>query len=162
MMEDDETLVEETLVEMTYRWIDVENSLPTWTRQDKANLSEPIKIGSEVNHALIEAFRVEAIVEEEIDDFGNDYHSFRYRLLFDVESADAREASKLVRTETRLLEKVIKHEFATTRHTSVEVRVCSAGVPAEGLICGRAWEEPPKRHITSRTSPRRSPIRTSR
>jgi hypothetical protein len=148
--------IEETLVEMTYRWGDVENGLPDWTRRNDADLANPIKVGSTVASALVEAFRVEALVDEGVNDYGDEYQSFWYRILFDVEDSDAREAATTVRKEERFLQKVISDQFGGARY-GTEVRVCSKGVPAEGQLCGRAWEPPPKKHIDVTDVPTEKP-----
>jgi hypothetical protein len=116
-----------------------------------------VQIGRDVRMAVLEAFRVEALVEEGIDDFGHEWQAFRYRVLFDVENAAAREASTLLRKEQRLLQEVIAAEFGDGPEPTVEVRVCSSGVPAEGLICGREDEPPPKRHIDVTDVPTEKP-----
>ncbi len=145
-MDSDESRIEETLVEMVYRWGDVERHLPGWTRKNAADLSNPHQIGSQVASAIVQAFRVEAFVEEGVIDFGEDWQRYTYHLLFDVEDAAARGASTLVRREQPFVEKVVAKQFAGQR-PSVDVRVCSKGTPAEGQVCARAWEEPPKKHI---------------
>jgi hypothetical protein len=153
-MEQEDGRVEETLVEMTYRWGDVETALPRWTRPNNEDIANPIQIGSNVAGALLDAFRVEALVGEVPDQFGD--YDFWYRILFDVEDAAAREAAALVRTEERFLQQVIREEFGGVRY-GTEVRVTSKGVPAEGQLCGRSWSPPPKKHLDVTDVPTEKP-----
>lgn len=132
---------------MAYRWGDVEKALPNWTRGNREDPSDPIQVGAQVAMAVVEAFRVEASAKEGVNDYGEDWQAYTYTLLFDVEDEDAREASTLIRTEQSFLEKVAAAEFGQAERPSVEVRVCSKGAPAQGQVCGRAWESPPKKHI---------------
>lgn len=141
-----ELVLDETLVEMTYRWGDIEKALPRWTRTQPHAPDNPLLIGQQVADAVGHAFRVEASVESGEDDYDNVWQTYAYQLLFDVADTAAREAATQVRSETRLLEKVAAAEFGDL-HPNVEVRVCSRGTPAEGQVCGRAFEPPPKRHI---------------
>lgn len=89
MSDGDEELVEEQLVEMTFRWMDVEDGLSAWTRKNPTDPENPTRIGHQVHPAVIEAFRVEALFEEGQTVFGEYDARFWYRLLFDVEDADA-------------------------------------------------------------------------
>jgi very-short-patch-repair endonuclease len=139
--------IEETLVEMVYRWADVEEALPRWTRPDKET-DVRLPVGRDLLEAVDQAFRVEAVVEEGTNDYGEDYQIYSYVLLFDVESKDARRAAQDVRSEGRLLDQVLREEWKGT-YTSVNgaVRVCSAGAPSVGQVCGRRNTPPPKKHI---------------
>jgi hypothetical protein len=113
MERNEETQIEETLVEMAYRWGDVEKVLPNWTRRNDADLGNPIRVGAQVARAVDQAFRVEAYVEEGITRDNEEWQSYTYSLLFDVENQDAREASTLIRTEQSFLEKVVAKQFGT-------------------------------------------------
>jgi len=158
MDEDEDGDVEETLVEMAYRWGDVEDALPRWERSSKSDVGEPIKIriGSEVASALGHAFRVEALYYEGSNDFGDFYQDYWYRLLFDVEDGAAREAATLVRQEESLIRKVIGKEFGGPSYR-LEIRVVSAGTPAQGQICGRPGTPPPKKHFDVTDVPTEKP-----
>jgi hypothetical protein len=126
------------------------------TRRNDADPANPIPIGSQVASELVHAFRVEALVQEGVNDFGDEYQHFWYRILFDVEDGAAREAATCVRKEERFLQKVIASEFGGARY-GTEVRVCSSGIPAEGQICGRSWAPPPQRHIDVTDVPTEKP-----
>src|ERR1700722_8363848 len=101
-------VADETLVEMAYRWADVEAALPTWVIQTPDPLGEDDRIGERIANALEWAFRVEALVtESDFDINGEPYYLFGFQVLFDVEDADAREAAKTVRTEIKTVRRVV-------------------------------------------------------
>lgn len=136
---------DETLVEMAYRWADIEAEIVTWVY----NLGKPNQeqIGAVVAPALGLAFRVEARAEEEWNDYDQEpYFHYGYQLLYDVEDAGSRDAAKLVRDNIRLVRKAAKQAFSGVEH-DVDVRVVSVGTPAEGQVCGRPGEPPPKPHV---------------
>jgi very-short-patch-repair endonuclease len=140
-------VADETLVEMAYRWADVEAALPTWVIPTPDPLGEDDRIGERIANALERAFRVEALVTESDSDInGEPFYQFGFEVLFDVEDADAREAAKTVRTGIKTVRRVIKTEFSGAEH-GVEVRVVSIGTPAEAQVCGRPGQPPPKDHI---------------
>lgn len=143
MAEAQEHALDDTLVEMTYRWGDVELELPRWTRKNPSDLSNPIQIGAHVAAAIEKAFRVEALLVDEANDFGA-WEQPEYHLLFDVADVEARDGAARVRKETRFVERVIAAEFGGGAEPTVGVRVCSSGTPATGQICGRGFEPPPK------------------
>jgi len=139
-------VADETVVEMAYRWADIEDEMKNWVRHLGKPNEEPV--GRGIAEALSHAFRVEAmVVESDVDIDGDVYFSYGYRILFDVEDRKARAAAQAVRDEAdRMLAKVIATAFSGVTH-SVEVRVVSIGTPAQGQVCGRPGQPPPKRHI---------------
>lgn len=140
-------LADETLVEMAYRWADVEAALPTWVIPAPEGFDEDDRVGERIARALEKAFRVEArVVESDVDINGDPYYLFGFELLFDVADVDAREAAKTVRSGSTTVRRVIKTEFSGAEH-GVEVRVVSIGTPAEAQVCGRPGQPPPKDHI---------------
>ncbi len=155
MSEPENRQLEETLIEMAYRWADIESGLGGWFRTDQKT-KERERVGQELFAAVTEAFRVEANVDESMTGFGGWESRFVYVLLFDVETKDAREAAQTVRSESRFLESVIKKQSGG-QSRSVEVRVTSAGAPAEGEICARPWEPKPKKHLDVSEIPERKP-----
>jgi hypothetical protein len=145
-MEEIDESIEETLVEMAYRWGDIEEALPAWYRPAKGEFEDDERVGSELAAALGEAFRVEAACESGLTDFGEPWARFRYEALFDVERREAREGAHTVRTNLRFLENVIK-KLSGGQARDVSVRVVSPGTAAEGQVCGRPFEPPPKPHL---------------
>jgi very-short-patch-repair endonuclease len=145
-MEEIDESIEETLVEMAYRWGDIEEALPGWYRPAKGEFDDDERVGSELAAALGEAFRVEAACESGLNDFGEPWARFRYEALFDVERREAREGAHTVRTNLRFLENVIK-KLSGGQARDVSVRVVSPGTAAEGQVCGRPFEPPPKTHL---------------
>jgi very-short-patch-repair endonuclease len=155
---EDVAWVEETLVEMTYRWSDIELALPGWYRPVKRATGgdERDEFGSRVAEAIGNAFRVEAIYEEWEDGYtGETDYRFGYVFFFDVESKKARDAAQAVRSEERSLANVIRKLSNASR--DVRVRVVSKGTPSEGQICGRPFEPPPKKHIDVTDVPTEKP-----
>ena len=103
-MESTDFVAEETLVEMAYRWGDIEAALPGWVRTSKVPEAEDEPLGAALADAIAGAFRVEARVETGEDDYGNPWRTFFYDLFFNVEDHDARTAARPVRaTAARLL-----------------------------------------------------------
>lgn len=154
-------VTDETLVEMAYRWADVEAALPTWV------ISTPVpweddRVGERIAKALEKAFRVEArVAESDFDINGELYYLFGFEVLFDVADVDAREAAKTVRSGSKTVRRVIKTEFSGAEH-GVEVRVVSIGTPAEAQVCGRLASRRPRITSTSRTCRSRSLTAASR
>lgn len=138
---------DEILVEMAYRWADVEATLPTWVIPAPEPFDEDDRVGERIAEALDKAFRVEArVVESDLDINGDPYYLFGFEVLFDVADADAREAAKTVRSGIKTVQKVVTTEFSGAKHR-VDVRVVSIGTPAEAQVCGRPGQPPPKDHI---------------
>ena len=78
-------VVDETLVEMTYRWADVEAALPSWIIPAPDVLGDDDRIGDRLAAAMETAFRVEArMLEHDVDINGNEYSRFGFEVLFDV------------------------------------------------------------------------------
>lgn len=65
-MQSEQERVEETLVEMAYRWSDIERAFDRWHRGEGEKRRE---IGTEVSAALDRAFRVEASSESGEDEY---------------------------------------------------------------------------------------------
>jgi very-short-patch-repair endonuclease len=145
----EDAVQDETLVEMAYRWADIETSIEAWARN--IGKENEYAVGKVVAPALTHAFRVEAkLVDDGLDINGDYWARYGYEVLFDVENPDARQAAKVVRDETGLVEKVIADAFSNRSRVGshrLNVRVISIGVPAEGQVCGRPWEPPPKPHL---------------
>jgi very-short-patch-repair endonuclease len=140
-----EEVRDEALLEMAYRWADIETGIENWVY----HLGKPNQenIGTELHPALRSAFRVEAKVYEEWNDFASQpYERYGYEIFFDVEDPDARSAAKLVRDHLRLVRKAVKEAFSGVEHDA-EIRVVSIGVPTEGQVCSRPGLAPPKPHI---------------
>lgn len=136
---------DELMIEMAYRWADIETGIEGWVY----NLGKENEqaIGKAVAPALAEAFRVEAKTYEEWNDYEHEvYYRHGYEILYDVESRVSRDAAKVVRDEVRLVRRVIKDAFSGAEY-DVAVRVVSVGTPAEGQICARPWQAPPKPHL---------------
>jgi len=125
---DDPQAIEETLAEMTFAWIDIEQELERGTMRG----------------LLPSAFRVEAVESE--NDFGDPQTV--YTILFDAEDARAREAARKVRDFASHLHKVIREHVQVWdgRYTHM-VRVVPTSVAISGLVCGRKDAPPPKEHI---------------
>jgi hypothetical protein len=136
--------VEEALVEMAYRWGDIEGVISSWVRRRRG--AEDEQVGARVADALRQAFRVEAQVEEGEDDFGNPWASYDYVAFFDVEQRDSRDGAQVVRDEVRFLENVIA-KLSGGERRNVQVRVTAPGTPATGEVCGRPFEPKPKKHL---------------
>jgi hypothetical protein len=142
-VEAEDVRVEETLVEMAYRWGDIETALPTWVRK---NDDEDEKLGASLADALMHAFRVEAHHTEHEGSYGDEWETFDYVVFFDVAERSGRDGAQTVRTHQRFLETVITKLSGGDQRT-VEVRVTSVGTPAEGEICERPFAPKPKRHL---------------
>src|SRR5690348_16496517 len=125
---------EDTLVEMAYRWADIEAGISEWFYDLGGPNEDPI--GKVLAPALAKAFRVEAkAVEEGTDINGDPYYSYWYDILYDVEDPQARESARLVRDNARAVRKAVKQAFSGTEH-HLDVRVVSVGTPATGQVCG--------------------------
>ncbi|CAN5214009.1 hypothetical protein BH20ACT20_BH20ACT20_04270 [soil metagenome] len=146
-MEEQDTAIDETLVEMAYRWGDIENALSTWVRFGKSEGEPDKEVGMELSAALVEAFRVEAKCELGEDDYyGNPITLYSYEILFDVEERAGREAAQTVRDEDRFLENVVQ-KLSRGERRPIEVRVVSAGTPATGMVCAHLFDDVPKAHL---------------
>lgn len=77
-------------------------------------------------------------------------------ILFDVEQQQAREAAHTMRSDLRFLENVVG-KLSSRDWANVEVRVVSAGTPAEGQVCGRLFEPPPKTRVDVTDIPAEKP-----
>jgi hypothetical protein len=147
---------DETLVEMTYRWADIESGIASWAR----HIGKPNEyaVGKVVSPALSKAFRVEAKLDDEWNSYlGEVDYVPQYVVLFDVEDDAARAAAKVVRDEGKLVAKAVSDSFSGESF-SVQVRCVSMGTPAEGQVCGRPWEPPPKPHIDVSAVPIDKPV----
>lgn len=136
-------VLDEILVEMAYRWADIEEVLPSWFQPRGDERDEK---GVALAEAISSAFRIEARLEEHENDFGEEWSSHEYVICFDVEERASRDGAQVVRGDTRFLEGVISR-LSGGNHRSVQVRVVSIGTPAEGQVCGRPGQPPPKKHI---------------
>jgi len=137
----------EALVELTYRWADIEEALPAWGQKPRHTGEERRELGTELAAHIAHAFRVEAHAEEGYEDFNSElWQRLEYVLFFDVESKQAREAADGIRLDVRFLESVLK-KLSPAHAPEISVRVVSAGTPSEGQVCGRPGEPPPKPHI---------------
>lgn len=144
MLEGADPQTDDVLVEMAYRWGDIERALPSWYRGEGEARRE---IGQDLAAAVGRAFRVEAFSDAGIDEWGHEWVNYWYTLLFDVADIDARQAANLCRAEEhKVLSKAITGQWPG-EGKPVVIRVCSKGTPAEGIICGRALADPPQRHI---------------
>jgi hypothetical protein len=111
---------DETLVEMTYRWADIESGIATWVR----HINEPNEyaVGEVVAPALNMAFRVEAALDEEWNSYRSEVdYTPQYVVLCDVANDAARAAAKVVRDEGKLVAKVVSDSFSGGSF-SVQVR----------------------------------------
>ncbi len=141
------------LIEMAYRWADIEEALPEWGRGSGDGREA---IGAELAAAVAMAFRVEAHEDGGETDFGDPWFSRFYAFFFDVELREGRDAATVVRRHSRFLATVINKLNGGFSH-DVVVNVVSVGTPAEGQVCARPGQPPPKRRIDVADVPTHKP-----
>jgi very-short-patch-repair endonuclease len=136
----------EALVELAYRWSDIEEALPGWHRKPRNPGEEIEELGTELAGHLAQAFRVEAHAEGGFTDFSEPWFRYEYVFFSSMSRKAARQAADTVRGEERFLLNVMK-KLSPAHTPGVGVRVVSVGTPSEGQVCGRPGEPPPKPHI---------------
>jgi very-short-patch-repair endonuclease len=140
---------EERIVELAYRWPEVEKALaddpnePCLAVPNEGDREHP-EVELYLSHALDMAFRVEAVATA--NRFGDE--ATIYELFYDVQDDPARAAARVVREFGDYLHDAINAHVPIwdPRYTHI-VRVVPRGTPAEGQECERRNPRHRTRHV---------------
>ena len=159
-MDLDEIDPEEFLVEMTYRWQDVEHDvaldnepwlppdfgIPTFLPPEEQ--AAGVVPAAVIAPALPRAFRVDAaLVYNRMGD-----ESFAFVLFYDVRDAEQRRAADVVRQHQDYLNSVVNKRIIGA-FVGVATRLVRGAAPLEGPVCGREGQPPPEKHVDVESVP---------